>query len=183
MSLKSKTFGLGFLTTQIALVVATTVFAALPLFNKIGSTYERRAIIYFVAFAVLIVLNFITVNKMRWRYSYYYRYLYDSLSSRLFKIEGEFNAGNLSEDEAEQKRHDASLMHDLAGRLDGFCAFIKVLVCVMTLLVIAAVVAKQILLGKPLFSGMYIQSASFIAVQTVTFPMFARAHQRYLLAE
>ena len=183
MTIKNKTFGLGFLATQIALVVAATVFAALPLFNKNGTTYERLSILYFAAFAILIVLNSIIVDKMRWRYRYYYRFLHDSLPSKSMAMEVEFNAGNLSEEEAWKKRKDLSLMHDLAGRLDGYCAFIKILVCVMTLLVIAAVVAKQILLGKPLFSGMYIQSASFIAVQTVTFPMFAHAHQRYLLAE
>ena len=185
MTLKNKIFGWGFLATQTALILAAMVFAALPLFNKIGSAYERLglAILYFAAFAILIVLNFIIVNKMRWRYRYYYRLLHDSLRSKLLSIDTEFNAGNLSEDDAEKERHYAGLMHDLAGRLECFCVFIKIFVCVMTLLAIAAVVANQILLGKLSFSVMYIQSASFIAVQTVSLPMFARVHQMCLFAE
>ena len=79
-----------------------------------------------VVFAILVIINFVVVTKGGGRISEVSaRFTLDSMPGKQMAIDADLNAGQISQEEAHQRRQDISNEADFYGSMDGASKFVR----------------------------------------------------------
>ncbi|MBV1932699.1 MAG: flagellar biosynthesis protein FlhA, partial [Porticoccaceae bacterium] len=79
-----------------------------------------------VVFAILVIINFVVITKGGGRISEVSaRFTLDSMPGKQMAIDADLNAGQISQEEAHQRRQDISSEADFYGSMDGASKFVR----------------------------------------------------------